>query len=54
MNRKIRKGLCVEEMFKLIFETCSNQAKGWEGTPLAGGPGGRRGLEQVGQDLRKY
>lgn len=44
----------MEEMFKLIFETCSNQAKGWEGTPLAGGPGGRRGLEQVGQDLRKY
>lgn len=31
----------MEEMFKLIFETCSKQAKGWGGTSRAEGPAGQ-------------
>lgn len=60
MDWKVRKALSVEEMFKLIFETCNNQAKGWERTSLAEGPAGQRNWRPVGLgthgklDLRKH
>lgn len=51
MNRKIKIGLCVEEMSKLTFETWGNQAKGWERAPVVGGPGGRKRLEHVWMEI---
>lgn len=44
----------MEEMFKLTFETCSNPAKGWEGTSPAEDPETRELGTHENLDLTKY